>query len=108
MIDADIHEAGVVDDVIDAVRSRLAISQVDEVVHVDNSVFPLRLPLPAVVLEIADEFLLLAIDGDNRIASPFESFAGLFDVAELEVAVRMRHPPRCFSCWPSERTPGCL
>src|SRR3954454_1109545 len=106
MIDADIHEAGVVDDVIDAVRSRLAISQVDEVVHVDNSVFPFgchSLPL-FLKLPMSSFFL----QSTEIIGSPLRSKAS--QVCLMWRNWRSRSgcdTPRCFSCWPSERTPGC-
>ena len=68
MVGADRHPAGVRGHVVDAVRDRLAEFLVGEVVDVDRApVMPGRLVLPAAVLEVADQFLLLGVDRDDRL-----------------------------------------
>ena len=50
---------------------------------------PLRLPLPSRVLEVADQLLLLGVDGDDRHA-PLDAVLRLgVDVLELRVAIGM-------------------
>ena len=65
MVDAHADPCGVRREIVDAVGNRLAELLVDEVVHADGNGLTGRLPLAPGVLEIADEFLLLRIDGDD-------------------------------------------
>jgi hypothetical protein len=51
-----------------------------------------RLPLAAGILERADQFLLLRVDGDDRLALPQERRRGRVDVLELGVAIGMLLP----------------
>ncbi len=69
VIGADVDEAAVVRDVVDAVRDRLAKRVAWEIVNVDEFRSALRLPLDACVLEIPDQLLGLRIDGDERYAA---------------------------------------
>ena len=89
VIGADVHPSGVRRQVIDPVRDRLAQVPVGEVmgVHPDR---PARgPPLPAAVLELADQFLLLGVHADHGIPGR-QMLAGLLaDVTELSVPVRM-------------------
>ena len=68
VVHADVDEGTVGDDVEHSVGDRLADGLVREVVDVDEVGLPLRLPLDPGVLEVADELLLLRVDGDDRIA----------------------------------------
>lgn len=74
--------------IINAVRCRPALGILGEVVSIDW----LRLLPPALtrILEAADEFLLLRVDADARIACLSKLLALLGDVAELLVAIRVR------------------
>ena len=89
VIDAHAHEAVVGRDVIDAVGDRLAERVGKKIVDIDPVGFALGLPFASPVLEVADEFLLLGVDGDHR-DSPRDAVLGLgVDVFELRVAIRM-------------------
>src|SRR5580658_3906667 len=49
-------------------------------------------PLTARILVIADQFLLLGVHGNDRLASPQSVFDGTIDMPELRVAVGMILP----------------
>ena len=57
-----------------------------------SSGWPWRLPLPAAVLEIPDQFLLLRVHRDRRLAAAQEPPHAGVDVLELGVAVGMLAP----------------
>ena len=61
MIDAHVHKAMLVDQIIDAIGHRFALSQRKKVIHVDAGLLSFCLPFTPIVLKIANEFLLLAI-----------------------------------------------
>lgn len=65
MIDADADPAVVGGEVIDAVGDGFAEVRVDEVVDTYRYGLALGLPLAAAVAEVADELLLLGVDGDD-------------------------------------------
>ena len=75
--------------VVDAVRDRLARRLAREVVHLHLLRRLRRLPLPAARLEVADQFLLLRVDGDHWLALLQERRGGRVDVLELRVPIRM-------------------
>ncbi len=68
VIDADVHPASIGGQVINVVGGDLAQLRIDEVMNPDFFRHPLGLPLLAGVLEVTDQFLLLGIDGNYRIA----------------------------------------
>lgn len=74
--------------IINAVRRRPALGILGEVVSIDW----LRFLPPALttILEATDEFLLLRVDADARIACLPKLLAFLGDVAKLPVAIRVR------------------
>src|SRR5579883_2790098 len=89
VVDADVDEAVVGRNVIDAVGDGLADRVVGEVVHVHHLRFALGLPLASAVSEVADQLFLLRVDGDERHAA-FEALLCLrVEVLELRVAVRV-------------------
>jgi len=89
VVDAHAHEAVIGGDIVDAVGNRLANGVGGKVVDVHQFGFALRLPLASRVLEVADELLLLRVDGDDRDA-PLDAVLSLgVDVLELRVAIRM-------------------
>jgi len=88
MVLADVDPAHVALDVVDAVGDRLALLA-DEVVDVHRHRFAPGPPLPAPVLELADQLLLLAVHRDHRQASIAELAGLLVEVVELGVAVGM-------------------
>src|SRR6185312_13330604 len=65
VIRADADPPDIVGDVVDAVRDGAAQLGVDEVVDVDEFRRSVAPPLPAVVLEIAYQFLLFSINRDD-------------------------------------------
>jgi len=89
VVDAQVHEARVVLDVVDAVRNRLATFGVDEVVDAHGDWLALGVPFATCVLEVADQLLLLGVDGDHRLPAVEEILGDGVDVSELCVAIRV-------------------
>jgi hypothetical protein len=89
VIDPDGDPALVARDVVDPVRNGLEERIVDEVVHVHGLGLALRLPFSSAVLELPDELLLLAIDGDHRLSSTLHPQCLVRDVLELGVSIRV-------------------
>src|SRR5688572_31390120 len=85
----DADPAGVVGDVIDAVGDRLAEVLVLEVMEVDPSWLALRAPLRARNLVVADQLLLLGIDGNYRLIGRLEFENAGIDIIELGIPVRV-------------------
>ena len=92
MVAADADPRFVARHVVDAVRDRLARRLAREVVHLHVLRRLRRLPLPAGVLEFPDQFLLLRVDGDHRLALLQEGRGRRVDVLELGVAIGMLLP----------------
>jgi len=78
--------------IVDPVRDGLADRVPGKVVHAHRLRRPGRLPFLARILEIADQFLLLRIDRDDRLLAPQQRRRRRVDVLELRVATRMRGP----------------
>ena len=89
MIDADADATGVRADVVNSVRNGFAEFLVDEVVHVDLVGTALGPIVAAAVLVGADQFLLLRVDRDHRLAGGLKGFNLRVDVFELSVPVDM-------------------
>jgi hypothetical protein len=92
VISTDAHESIVGRKVVDAVRDRLADGIAGKVMHVDPLGLTFRLPFAAAVLEVADEFFLLGIDGNDRDATLDTVSRFLVDMLELCVALRVLSP----------------
>src|ERR671911_3223986 len=88
----DADPAGVVGDVIDAVGDRLAKFLVLEVMDVDPSWMSLRAPLRARNPVVADQLLLLGIDGNYRLIGRLELENAGIDMVELGIPVRVATP----------------
>src|SRR5450432_688024 len=89
VIDAHADEAVVGGEIVHAVRDRFADGVAGKVVDIYQFRLALRLPLAAPVLEVADQLLLLRVDGDDRHAA-LDAVLGLgVDVLELRVAIGM-------------------
>src|SRR5947207_10935211 len=88
MVGADVHPAGVGGQVVDAVRDRLAQLQVKEVVTLDADRIASGPPFTAAVVIIADQFLLLGVHADHRLAGIAVVPDLLVEVTELVVPVR--------------------
>ena len=92
MIDADVHPPGILREVVHPVRDYLAQRVVDKVVHADGDRLALGVPLATGVLVVADELLLLRVDGDHGCAPRLERVDPVVEILELIVAVRVRRP----------------
>lgn len=88
-IDADIDPALVGGDVADAIECNLAQFRDLEVMDPNGLGVALGTQFPAIVLEVADPFLLLGIDRDGRLAGGDSRPDRGIDVLELGVAVRV-------------------
>ena len=89
VVDADAHPAGIVGDVVDAVGRRPAELRDHKVVHPHRLGLALGAVLTAAILEIADQFLLLGVDRDRRLARRQRRLHLIVEVTELRVAVGM-------------------
>src|SRR5215472_1726439 len=75
--------------VINPMRSHLALFLILEIVGANWLRFSLALPLPAAVLEIPHPFLFLAIHGNHRLIPLLKGLALTINVGEWCVPVRM-------------------
>jgi hypothetical protein len=89
VIAPDRHPAGVGAQVIDPIRDRLADLGIGEVVHVDLDRLAGRPPLDPTTCVVADQFLLLGIDRDDRLAGGQVLAGLLIEVPKLRVPIRM-------------------
>jgi hypothetical protein len=72
VVDAEIDPSGVGGNVVNSVGYGLAEFGDDEVMHPDRLGLTLGPQLLSAILEVADEFLLLGIDRDRRLAGSLE------------------------------------
>jgi hypothetical protein len=84
---ADVESTAIGEHIVDVIRNRETQGLGTEVMIIDEDVF--LAPGPTGVLEVADEFLLLRVDGDGRLAAVREALTELGDVEELLVAIRI-------------------
>ena len=89
MVDADTDPAFIGGNVVDAVGDRSTLSRDDEVVHAHGLGSAFAPQLSAGSPEIADQLLLLGVDGDGRLSAPPETLDPIVDVLELCIAVRV-------------------
>jgi len=71
---------------------------VDKVIGVDR--FGFLLPSSARVLEVADQFLLLGVDAQDRQAASLKAVPLACDVLELDLPVRMGRTSQTFDVAP--------
>ena len=86
---ADADPSLVVGDVVNAVGCGAAELWVDEIVDTDRLGRARRPVFPSAILEIADEFFLLGIDGDRRLAGRDGGLDRLGDVEKLRIAINV-------------------
>src|SRR5438132_11174724 len=92
MVDAHGYPALVAAEVIHAVRNRLALLEIQEVVHARALRVPTRPPFPAPILECPNQLLFLSVDRDRRLA-PTELLHHLsLNIPKLRIAIRMLRP----------------
>jgi len=89
VIGAEIDQAGVGRNVIDAIGSDLAECGNLEVMNAYGLRIAFGPQLTTTILEIADQFLLFGIDRDGRLVAITELFDLRIDVFKLHVTVRM-------------------
>jgi hypothetical protein len=87
VITSHVHEALVSVDVIDPVRDSLSNSRNGKVVDIRFYWLAFRVPFPAPILEVADQFFLLAIDGDHGVSGLLVLLDLRVDMAKLGVPV---------------------
>ena len=89
MVDADTDPAGIRGKIIDAIGHRTTKFLDQEIVDPDRFRISLGAIFPAIVAEVADQFLLLGVDRDHRLLFCQSRTHLNVDVGELGVAVRM-------------------
>ena len=89
MIDPEIDPASIGGEIVNPVGHRAAELLDQEVVHPDLFRIARRTIFTPTVLEVADQFLLLRIDRDHRLALGQRSAHRRIDVVELRVPIRM-------------------
>jgi hypothetical protein len=87
VIRADGDPSDIVGDVVDAVGHGARQLWVDEVVNVDKLRRVLGVPLLAIVLIVANEFLLLGVNGYDRLTRAQERRGLRVDVAKLRITI---------------------
>jgi hypothetical protein len=87
VVDADANPSFVVADVVNAVGRGAAELGVDEIVDANRLRRSGRPVFPSAILEVADEFLLLRIDGYCWLPSRDRSLNRLGDMPELRIAI---------------------
>ena len=87
--DADADPSSIGRDVVDAIGRDLAELLVLEVVHFHAPRITLRPPIAAGVAVVADQFLLLGVDGDDGLTSGLGRHNFGVDILELGVPVGM-------------------
>ena len=75
VVEPHTHPRFIAGHVVDAVGNRLALGVGREIVHAHRWRGALRLPFPAGVLEVPDQFLLLRVDRDHRLSAVRNSSA---------------------------------
>jgi hypothetical protein len=78
--------------VIDTIRIGASQFRIDEVMHLDFDRLTGLLPFPPRILADADQFLLLGIDRDNRLARFERSPNTGIDLDKLRITIRMVAP----------------
>jgi len=89
VVDADAHPARVAGEVVHPVGDGLAVLLDDEVVNLDRLGAAFGPPLSAGILEVADEFLLLGVHGDDRLPLALKRQDRSVDVPKLRIPVRV-------------------
>src|SRR2546426_504267 len=90
--DSNVHQSFVTGNIIRAVRDRLALSHVWEIMDEDFIRLSHPPPAPAPVVKGSNEFLLLRIDADDGVATSHERPDLLVDVPKLPVPIRVLGP----------------
>lgn len=89
MVNAHIDEASVVDESIHAIGNGFSVCDGAVIRHINGRVLPFGLPFSPVVFERANEFFLLTVHRNLRLACRFKSFPAAIDLLKLGVSVGM-------------------
>src|SRR3954449_6997488 len=89
MVHADADPTGIGGKIVDAIRHCPAQFLDQEIMHPNVLRLALRVPLPAAVPEVADQFLLLRVYRDHRLLLGQRRGNALADVGELRIAIRV-------------------
>ena len=87
MIGTDADPSDIVGDVVDAVGNGTAQLGIDEIMNVDEFGRSFSAPFPAIVLEIAHQFLLFRINRDDRFVRSQKRLGLRVDVLKLGVTI---------------------
>ena len=89
VVDANAHPTLIACQVIDPIGNGLSLPSNHEVVHQNSPGMSLASPFPACILEIPNQFLLLGVHRNNRLAGAVLSNGLPIDVFKLCIAVRV-------------------
>jgi hypothetical protein len=89
MVHTDADPAGIGGKIVDAIRHCPAQFLDQKIMYPNFLRLALGAPLPAAVLEVADQFLLLCVHRDHRLLLGQRRGNALADVGELRIAIRM-------------------
>src|SRR5690606_2080830 len=89
VVDTNAYKSSIGGHVVHAVGDRLANGSSRKVVHVDKFWLAFGLPFASTVLEVADELLLLRVDGNYRSSLADVRLSLGVDVLELRIAIRV-------------------
>src|ERR1035441_6854970 len=92
VVGAHVDEPGIASEVVDSVGIGAGHLGTGKIMPVDLVRRPRFTPLAALVLVVADQFLLLRIHGNDGLARPQSLFDGAVDMPELRVAIGMIVP----------------
>ena len=92
VIDPHTHPAVIMGRIVHAIRTNLAQCLIRKIVRLDAFWLPRGLRVPAPIGKRAHEFLLLRINGNDRLSRTLKHFHTAIDIAKLRIAVRMRRP----------------
>jgi len=98
VVRAYIDEAGVASQVIDPVGIGAGHLGTGKVMSLDLVRRSRLVPLAALVLVVADQFLLFRVYGNDRLARPQSTFHGAVDMTELRIAIGMLIPLLGLGC----------
>src|SRR5438034_1022491 len=107
MVDADIDEAAVVHQIVDAIRDGFPICDGEVIIDIHGRLLRFGLPFSPSLLEIPNQLFLLTIDGNDRLPCGFKSFAGAIDMLKLGIPVGMRSSSMLFLVALREKPISC-
>jgi hypothetical protein len=92
VVDPHAHPALIAGQIVNPVWNRFAHLLIHEIVDCHRFRLTLGLPFTSAIAELADQFLLLCIHRNHRLATRLKSLHGRIDILELRIAIGMRLP----------------